>query len=109
MDGLVDEIYDDLVKELDISEEADLSMILRKIKNAYREVKVIRNYPDSYTDATIEKDMMKYYSNIHNLALYDYNQIGAEGELSHSDNTGSRSWANRNTCLEGVVAICTLV
>lgn len=53
--------------------------------------------------------MEKYFSNIRNLAMYDYNQIGAEGELSHSDNTGSRAWANRNTCLEGVVAICALI
>lgn len=109
MDELVNEIYDELSTELGISDETDLSMLLVKVKNAYREIKKIRNYPDNYTDNTVNKDMEKYFSNIRNLAMYDYNQIGAEGELSHSDNTGSRAWANRNTCLEGVVAICTLI
>lgn len=109
MDKLANEIYDELATELGISEETDLSVLLFKVKNAYREIKKIRNYPDNYTDGMIDKDMERYFSNIRNLAMYDYNQIGAEGELSHSDNTGSRSWANRNTCLEGVVAICTLI
>ncbi len=109
MDKLVNEIYDELATELGVSEGADLSMLLVKVKNAYREIKKIRNYPDDYTDGMIDKDIEKYFSNIRNLAMYDYNQIGAEGELSHSDNTGSRSWANRNTCLEGVVAICALI
>lgn len=109
MDELVNEIYDELSTELGISDETDLSMLLVKVKNAYREIKKLRNYPDSYTDDMVDKDMKKYFSNIRKLAMYDYNQIGAEGETSHSDNIGSRAWANRNTCLEGVVAICTLI
>lgn len=109
MDELVNEIYDELSTELGISDEADLSMLLAKVKNAYREIKKIRNYPEDYTDDMTSKDMEKYFSNIHNLALYDYNQIGAEGEKSHSDNTGTRTWETRNKCLEGVVAICTLI
>lgn len=109
MDELVNEIYDELSTELGISDETDLSMLLVKVKNAYREIKKLRNYPDSYTDDMVDKDTKKYFSNIRKLAMYDYNQIGAEGETSHSDNTGSRAWANRNTCLEGVVAICALI
>lgn len=109
MDSLVYEISEELIEELCISESTDLLALNSKVRNAYREVKRIRNYPDEYSNEMIEKDMERYYSNIRNLALYDYNQIGAEGELSHSDNTGSRSWANRNTYLEGVVAICTVI
>lgn len=109
MDELVNEIYDELSTELGISDETDLSMLLAKVKNAYREIKKIRNYPEDYTDSMVDKDMERYFSNIHSLAMYDYNQIGAEGEKTHSDNTGSRTWCARNSCLEGVVAICTLV
>lgn len=109
MDKLVNEIYEELQLELGISEYSDLSMLNAKVRSAYREVKGIRNYPKDYTEELINSDMERYFSNIRKLALYDYNQIGAEGELSHSDNTGSRAWANRNTCLEGVVAICTLI
>ena len=53
MDELVNEIYDELSTELGISEEADLSMLLVKVKNAYREIKKIRNYPDNYTDDSV--------------------------------------------------------
>lgn len=109
MDELVSEIYDDLKTELDISEETDLSILLVKVKNAYREVRRMRNYPDSYEEEMIVKNMEKYYTNIRRLALYDYNQIGVEGEVSHNDNTGTRTWDSRNKCLEGVVAICTLI
>lgn len=109
MDKLIEEIFEDLKNELDISEESDLFILLSKVKNAYREVKRERNYPESYNVEAIEKDMERYYSNIRRLALYDYNQYGVEGEISHNDNTGTRTWASRETCLEGVVAICTLI
>ena len=84
-------------------------MLLSKVKSAYREVKGIRSYPTDYTDDFISSDMERYYYNVKNLALYDYNQIGVEGESSHNDNTGTRTWFSRNTYLEGVVAICTLI
>ena len=109
MDKLIEEIYEDLKTELDISEESDLFILKSKVKNACREVKSKRNYPESYIDETIVKDMKRYYTNIRRLALYDYNQYGAEGEIAHSDNSCSRSWVSRETCLEGVVAICTLI
>lgn len=109
MDKLIEEIYEELKTELGISEESDLSILKIKVKNAYKEVCVIRNYPKSYTEEFITGDMERFYSNIRGLALYDYNQIGVEGESSHNDNTGTRTWFSRNTYLEGVVAICTLI
>lgn len=109
MDELINEIYEDLKTELGISEESDLSILKIKIKNAYREVCRTRNYPESYEAKFIEADMERFYSNIRGLALYDYNQVGVEGESSHNDNTGSRTWVSRETYLEGVVAICTLI
>ena len=59
MDELVNEIYDELSTELGISDETDLSMLLVKVKNAYREIKKLRNYPDSYTDDMVDNDMEK--------------------------------------------------
>lgn len=109
MDELVNKIYADLIEELDMSESSDLSMLKSKVKNAYREVKSIRNYPKNYSDEMIAEDMERYFSAIRNLALYDFNQIGVEGESSHNDNTGTRTWVSRKTYLEGVVAICTLI
>lgn len=109
MDELIKEIYEDLKTEMDISEEPDLSILKIKVKNAYKEVCRARNYPESYEDEFIEEDMERFYSNIRSLALYDYNQVGVEGESSHNDNTGTRTWFSRETYLEGVVAICTLI
>ena len=81
-------------------------MLLSKVISAYREVKGARSYPMDYEDDFICSDMERYYSNIKNLALYDYNQIGVEGQSAHGEN-GTR--VDRNKYLEGVVAICTLV
>lgn len=108
MDKLINEIFNDLSIELDVQDE-DSPMLLSKVKSAYREVKGIRSYPTDCTDDFICSDMERYYYNVKNLALYDYNQIGVEGESSHNDNTGTRTWFSRNTYLEGVVAICTLI
>ena len=99
MDKLINEIFKDLSIELDIPDEEG-SMLLSKVKSAYREVKGARSYPMDYE---------RYYSNIKNLALYDYNQIGVEGQSAHGENGTSRTWVDRNKYLEGVVAICTLV
>lgn len=109
MGELIEEVYEDLKIELGISEESDLSILKSKVKNAYREVKRKRNYPDDYSEQAINRDIEKYFPNIRKLALYDYNQIGVEGEISHSDNTGTRTWDFREKCLEGVVAICTVI
>lgn len=108
MDELVNEIYKELVIELDIPDEEE-SMLLLKVKNAYREVRGARNYPLSYTEDAICDDMENYYHTIKNLAMYDYNQIGVEGQSAHGENGTSRTWVDRNKYLEGVVAICTLI
>lgn len=108
MDKLINELFKDLSIELDIPDEEG-SMLLSKVKSAYREVKCARSYPMDYEDDFICSDMERYYSNIKNLALYDYNQIGVEGQSTHGENGTSRTWVDRNKYLEGVVAICTLV
>lgn len=98
------EIYDDLINELNIVKDADALSLLVKVKNAVREVTNRRSYPSHFTDADIQKDLAKLYSNIHDLALYDYNQIGAEGQTSHNSNGTSRTWKDREECLKGVFA-----
>ena len=111
LENLQSEVFDDLVAELgnDISCDKEKGQLLSKVKNAIREVKSIREYPDSYTDEQIAKDMFRYYSNIRRLALYDYNQIGVEGQVSHSETGESRSWADRGDCLKGVYAVATVI
>lgn len=99
------EVFYDLCEELDIEFESnDAKKLLRKVKNAVREVKNRRSYPSHFTDEDIQKDLNMLYSNIHDLALYDYNQIGVEGQSSHSESGESRTWKDREDCLRGVFA-----
>lgn len=103
MEALRNEISTDLITELGIKDNAEISALNIKVKNAIKEVKRARNYPSHYTDEMISSDMENYYSNIKDIALYDYNQIGAEGQTSHSENGTSRTWKDRKECFNGVI------
>lgn len=106
MESLVNEILEDLTTELGLTEDSDLAVLTSKIRNAYREVKRTRNYQSSHMQEFIDRDMEGFYSNIRELALYDFNQVGAEGQTSHSENGTSRVWKERRECLNGVFAFC---
>lgn len=103
LEELQEEIVTDLTTELKEDDDFSSDILAIKVKNAIREIKSARMYPNSYTDAMIEKDLeTNYYSTIVNLARYDYNQIGAEGEQSHSEGDVSRSWVDRKEFFNGV-------
>ena len=98
------DMLNELTTELGITEEVDSALLVSKLNNAIRDVIRAVNYPSSYTDKMVEKDLKKYYGNIHDLTMYDYNQTGAEGEKSHSENGTSRTWKDRKECFNGIVA-----
>lgn len=101
--GLEQEIFADLSAELSVSDKNfSEPLLLSKVRNAMREVKRARNYPKTYSDSQIEQDMYDYFSNIRNIALYDYNQIGGEFQESSSENSTSRSWMERNKLFNGI-------
>ena len=101
---IVNEVFEDLYDELGIDNEDDEKKLLNKVKNAVMEVRNRRSYPSHFTENDIQKDLGMLHSNIYSLALYDYNQIGAEGQTSHSENGESRTWKDREDCLRGVFA-----
>lgn len=106
--GLEAEIFSDLQEELLPDPTFDRTLLLSKVKNALREVKRARKYPSYYTEEQIQSDMYDYFSNIRNIALYDYNQIGAEYEESHSENSVSRSFVDRNKLFAGIIPLSRL-
>lgn len=106
MESIQKEILDDLVEELQLEDEPNIKILSSKIKSAIREVKKLRSYPEHFTEERIQKDLERHYSNIRELALYDFNQVGAEGQTSHSENGTSRAWKDRKECLNGVFAFC---
>ena len=104
--SLEEEIIADLTAELKITDKNfNSALLLSKVRNALREVKKARKYPSHYTEEQITADLYDYYSNIRSLALYDYAQVGAYGEESHSENSTSRSWVDRNKCFTGVIPL----
>lgn len=103
--GLEEEIMADLTAELSLTDpNFSAALLLPKVRNAMREVKRARNYPASYTAEQIEEDMYNYFSNIRNIALYDYNQIGNEFSTSTSENSVGVHWVDRNKLFAGICA-----
>lgn len=103
--SLQDELIADLTTELQGQPTFSDSVIKQKVVNAIREVRQARRYPSYYTDDVIEKDIYNYYTNIRNIALYDFAQIGAPFEESHNENSVSRSWMDRAKLFNGILPI----
>lgn len=74
-----------------------------------REVKRKRNYPAHYTAEQIDADLDNYYDVIHELALYEYNKVGAEGQSLHTEDDVQRSWLSKDELLKGVHAFVTVL
>lgn len=103
---LEQELIADLTEELKIADKDFNSTLLSsKVRNALREVKRARKYPVNYSDERIEKDMYDYYSNIRNIALYDYNTIGMEFQDSSSENSVSRTMTDRRKLFSGIIPL----
>lgn len=103
--SLQDELLSDLTNELEGEASFSSSTLKNKLVGAIREVKRARKYPSYYTDEQIQTDLYEYYSNIRNIALYDYNKIGAEGETSHSENGVNRSYGDRDKLFAGIIPL----
>lgn len=99
------ELNTDLTAEITGSGLEVLTDVLAvKVKAVVRELLSIRNYELSgMTDEEVEADIKRYYTQCMNVARYDYNQLGAEGEDSHSENGISRKYVERGRLWAGVV------
>lgn len=107
--ALVDDIVTELTTELTITDPDFNAVLLKsKVDSAYEEVKEARKYPSTYTDTVIETDMARFKRNVKNIALYDYNKIGAEFEDSHNGNGTSRNYSDRSKLFGGVIPIAVL-
>lgn len=100
--GLEQEIIAELTIELQGDATFNADILAVKVRNAIREVRKARNYPKSYTEEQIQGDMHDYFSNIRNIALYDYNQIGGEFQQSNSEPGNSRTYIDRDKLFAGI-------
>ena len=102
--GLQEMIVTDLTAQLRGEDSFKESALNAKVKTAILDVMGKREYGNShYTDDKILDELgTRFYSTITRLALYDYNQMGAEGQTQHSENSINRSWSERNKILSDV-------
>lgn len=105
MEELLKELQIDLEVELsaELHSDADKTLLSSKIKGAYREVKLRRNYQEHHTQEYVDRDMEKLYPIIKYLALYDWNMIGVEGQTGMLENGTSRTWHSRDEILAKVI------
>lgn len=106
--GLQEELIADLTAELENEATFNATVLKAKIVGAIREVKTERKYPYYYTFSQIEKDLYGFYSNIRNIALYDYNKSGADFEKSHNENSVSRTFEDREKLFRNVLPLTKL-
>ena len=100
-----------LAAELQNEDGYNADLLASKVEIAIRDVMGRREYGNSnYTDKKILEELSgRYFSTITNLARYDYNQSGAEGQKNHSENSVSRTWYDRNKMLSDVHAFVKIL
>lgn len=101
---LQDEIVDDLKIELQDDTDFNENLLEVKVKNAIREIRNRRGYPANFTEDRIVADLERLYSDIARLAVIDYNQVGAQGQSSHTEDDVKRSWESRENILCNITA-----
>lgn len=102
---LIDALFADLADELNSEPTFKDNVLRAKIKSVVAEVKGLRKYPRTFTEEQVASDLSNYYSNMRNIALYDYNMVGAEWESNHNENGISRSFVDRKTLFCGIMPI----
>lgn len=80
----------------------DNPLIEQLLEQARNEIIEKRNYPETYTQDQIDRDVKKFENVMVNLAVYDRSQAGEAYMASYSENGVSRTWKDRNSLLSGV-------
>lgn len=81
-------------------------IVASKVSAVVRELIQKRRYKKSgMSDEAILEDLDDYYPQVLNIARYDFNTIGAEGEDRHTENGVDRTFTERNKLWTGVVPI----
>lgn len=103
---LMQEIVDELTIELKNEPTFDADVLTLKVKDAYRKVRGRKCYENtSKGEDDILSDLsIKHFQDIKDVARYNYNMIGAEGEVSHSENGTSRTFRTEDEVLGNICA-----
>ena len=104
--GLKDEIIAELTIELASQPAFNADILAIKVRDAYRKVRSRKCYEHtSYTEEQIEKELYdKHYQDIKDLAKYNFAKMGADFQISHSENSISRTWRTEDEIMGNIVA-----
>ncbi len=80
----------------------DNPLIEQLLEQARNEIIEKRNYPETYTQDQIDRDVQKFENVMVNLAVYDRSQAGEAYMASYSENGVSRTWKDRESLFVGV-------
>lgn len=80
----------------------DNPLIEQLLEQARNDIIEKRNYPETYTQDQIDRDVQKFENVMVNLAVYDRSQAGEAYMASYSENGVSRTWKDRTSLLSGV-------
>ena len=105
---LKNEIIEELTIELQNEETFNSELLAAKVKSAIRDVITARKYPLTFTDAMIEKDVQRYYSQIKAIELYDYTKIGAEGQKAYSADGENIQYLARESLFSGILPMSAI-
>lgn len=108
LDELKEAVIADLTTELRDDPDFSEALLGSKVAQALREVKSARRYPKEYTEEMISSDMEQYFSNVYNIALYDYNQVGIDFETGHSENGINRQFTDRKKLFYGIIPVAVV-
>ena len=104
--GLKEEIIAELTVELQNQPTFNDEILAIKVRDAYRKVRSRKCYQNtSYTEEQIEKDLYdKHYQDIKDVAKYNFAIMGADFQISHSENNISRTWRTEDEIMGNIVA-----
>lgn len=102
---IVAELQDELLEDGNTLDDVGLRLLTSKVRGAIREVKAARRYPSSYTAIMICADMERFYDNVKNIALYDFNHVGIEFQTGSSENGISRTFESRSKMFNGIIPL----
>ena len=106
-DTLEQTIYNNLISDIGVAEDLKPALLI-KVQNAIKEVTRARRYPSDMEQEAIDTDLQKFYTNIYDLAMYDFNIRGAEGQTTINENGEYRSFVERKKLLNGVTPIAII-
>ena len=104
-EALKSELMEDIAAELQAIEDSNYNEALLRVKvnAALREVMMDMKYPASFTERMVEDDLESHYNVIRSLALYDYNQTGAEGLSHYSADGATMTYVDRSKLKNGLI------